>query len=263
MTFGRYLVALAAPALLLLAVSPVGAEEPEGSVSLGLSFGVVTGQMNDVNHLIGLGNVGIGAGSLSGREGLDEISGGFQFAAELRARINPWLVIGAGAENDVLKQRVSYNFIYEAEVHAVPVRVTAYWYSPWGAKLHENLDFFAGAGLTSLQNVEVTYHAERDIPGSEAADRTEEMIFTGSGAGAHALAGFEFLLTPRVTFLGEVGYRFAKATDLKPERKIQDAQSQDLDRYTLGFLESFGNPQSLEADFSGVEGKVTFRFYLL
>lgn len=263
MSWGRYLVAPAGLALLLMTAFPVGAEEPEGRVSLGLSFGVVTGAMDDVNHLISLGNEGIGAGATSGREGLDDVDAGFQFAAELRARINPWLVIGAGAESDLIKRRVSYNYVYQAEVRAIPVQVTAYWYSPWGAKLHENLDFFAGAGITWLQNVEVTYHAERDFPGVEAADRTEEMIFTGDGTGVHALAGFEFLLTPRVTFLGEVGYRMAKARDLKPEKQIQDAQDQDLDRFMLGFLESFREPKSLEADFSGVEGKVTFRFYLL
>ncbi len=266
MSSGRYLGALAAAAVVLVLTVPAFAEEPDGSVSLGLSFGVTTAQMDDVNHLISLGNASIGSGSMSGREGLKDLTGGFEFAAELRARLSPWLVVGAGAQSVLFKRRIAYNYIYEANVSAVPVEVTAYWYMPWGAQLHENLDFFAGAGFTSLSSVEVTYHAERDRPGEEAFDRTEELIFKGSGAGVHVRGGFEFLLTPRVTFLGEVGYRYAKATDLKwkggKEKHITDAQDQDLEHFTLGYLESFGGPKTLDADFSGLDGKVTFRFYL-
>jgi hypothetical protein len=263
MSWGRFLAAPLLVALVFVTVSPACAEEPEGRVSLGFSFGVVTSAMDDVNRLIDLGNTGIGDGTATGTKGLEKIKAGFQFASELRARLNPWLVVGAGAESDVLKKHVNYNYIYNAEARAVPVQVTAYWYSPWGAMLNEDLDFFAGAGFTSLQNVEVTYHAERDVAQTLQTRRTEELIFKGTGAGVHALAGFEYLLTPRMTFLGEIGYRRVKAKNLKPERKISDARNQNLQSFEFDYLKAMGNPKSLDADFSGVEGKITFRFYLL
>jgi hypothetical protein len=159
---------------------------------------------------------------------------------------------------------VGYNYIYEAEVRAIPIEVTAYWYSPWGAKLNENLDLFAGFGYTSLQNVEVTFHSEIDIPEAPEADRTEELVFKGSGGGVHARIGMEYLITPRFTILGELGYRMAKAKGLKAEEiRVVDAGNDDLDRFTIDFMQPLANEKKLEADFTGGEVKITFRFYLI
>jgi hypothetical protein len=111
----------------------------------------------------------------------------------------------------------------------------------------------------------------------------------GSGTGFQGLIGASYQVTSRVSFAGELGYRWAKITDLEVTRaegfergvgELDPDRREPLDQAVLDFFRREGRPPDfpdqniegdpipyyeggpIELDFSGFMAQVGIRFHL-
>ena len=245
----RKAVVAALLAVLVVGSAPVKAqyvdEDPVGRLTIGGSIGVISSSMGDVND-----NLGIVDQFLQFDEvrATDKINGTLMTSLNLRYKIFETLSLGfswGGLQNrsELNVEKANLRFFSRATMYSLD----AYYHFPGVTDLNERLQLYAGGGLLLLQNGRVeweffdpefnlgNWHTEDPPPPGDLAELSGQGRGTASGNGFHLSGGASFQVSGRLSLAGELGFRFAKLTDIKLD-------SENVE----GYYERFENPEARE-----------------
>jgi hypothetical protein len=187
--------------VLSAAAAAAHAQAPKGRVSITGEIGGCMPALGDVNRDIRLGNVAMKRYSWNP---LNEISLGYTFTGDLRARVYGPFTISVGAGQSLSKSGITFD-----QVISVKPKVNFYHF-----RLFYDLPFKpmpkmmlrVGAGLVDATNAQVAVrHERRTVDGG--TQWIETATIKAKGMGAHALIESELMLNQRTTLVIDLGYR--------------------------------------------------------
>lgn len=267
------LAALAAGTLASLVAPAALAYAPTKRVSICGQLGLGAVAMDDVNREVRRGNV-----FMASRDyiSLDELKYGFNFKGDLRCTVKgPWgVALGMGSVK--AKSDVDFDQVIRVEPSARLYFAHVSYLFPWRPR-GESIRLFAEAGPAFISSAKLVVNHERREPDAGVL-RVEELEVDGSGAGGEIRLVGETVFNERITLWSDVGYRFLNSTEDSFKIKISRVADPVIDRngngipdgqelvegsYLLNaFLDSSGDVQNLDVDWSGVQANIGLRFYL-
>lgn len=276
----------------ILNVTSARAADPIARFAVTAAAGGGLIKMDDVNARISAGNAFLTAPPRNWAE-LNRIRHGYNFAWDVRSRIvGPFSAsIGGGMMfgqtrvdfDQVITVRPSMNFYHVRGIYQLPFRPM------------NNMILSIGGGPIYIPESRLKVEHEKKSADA-GTERIETATLLGKGWGGHAFIQSEFVLTDKITFLTDLGYRMADVPHDSFEWKITgrnlvltDNNNNDiLDGYEFDNDTSFlphsfvavdelapgvpratsdGKPvlkpiKDIHQDFSGVLLNIGLRFYL-
>ena len=213
---------------LLVACAPVSrADDPIGRISLGVSGGYSTYNLEQVNNRItGAGNAFLKEKDWSS---LDALKGGWTFWGDLRLPIPlgdlalplpfttyrlplEFSLSGGYGYSSGSTGGKDYNELIDVKIKQEAIHVRLLYTMPF--RFHDNVKLFLAGGPLLIQNQEVgVSHTHRSSAGGGSGvpqtERTEEIVYSGDGTGWQLGFVAEYLLQDRLTLAVDIGYRSA------------------------------------------------------
>ena len=198
----RDLVVAGTVILVLVAATAVAqAQAPKGRVSITGQVGGCLPIFNDVNKDIRLGNEAL---LRYGWSPMKELSVGYTFTADLRARVYGPLTLSVGVGQSFAHTGVDFDEVISVKPKVAFYHFRAFYDLPF--KPMPRMFLRVGGGLIDATSAQVVVrHERRRTEGGTVW--VESATLKAKGLGAHALIESELMLNQRTTLVIDVGYR--------------------------------------------------------
>lgn len=197
----RALVVAGTVILVLVAATAAQAQAPKGRVSFSGLVGGCLPALGDVNRDIRRGNVVIEERKWIP---IKEITTGFTFTGDLRARVYGSLTLSLGVGQSFANTEIGdFDQVISVKPKVVFYHVRALYDLPF--KPMPRMFLRVGGGLVDATSAQVAVRHEKRI--MQTLNWIESATFKAKGLGAHALIESELMLNQRTTLVIDVGYR--------------------------------------------------------
>ncbi len=177
------------------------AQAPKGRVSVTAQAGGCLPALDDVNHDIDLGNQAL---QRYGWSSMDEITFGYTFVGDLRARVYGPISLSVGGGQSYAQTDINFDQVISCKPKVAFYHFRAFYDLPF--KPMPKMFLRVGGGLLSAGSAEVAVkHERRNVDGG--TQWIEEATFKAKGTGAQALIESELMLNQKTTLVIDLGYR--------------------------------------------------------